>query len=91
MFTIAVEKSALIKSVSPEKLTEGDWLLKDVKIGKTVIKADFDGLSKKDIALIKKANKAVMIKYGLPFVPVFLLAFITELVFGNLFLIALGI
>jgi len=83
IFTLAVEKSALIKSVSPEKLTEGDWLLKDIKVGKTVIKADFDGLSKSDIQKIKKSHKPVMIKYGLPF--------LAELVFGNLFFRILGI
>ena len=88
--TLAVEKIALIKSVSPDNLTEGDWLLRDVEIGRTVIKANFEGLSKKDIQLIKKAKKNVMIKYGLPFVPVFLIAFIAELALGNLLLIILG-
>ena len=90
-FTLAVEKVSLIKLVSPDKLTEGDWLLHDITIKGKTIKADFDGLSKSDIRLIKKAKKAVKIKYGLPFVPVFLLAFIAELLAGNLMLRILGI
>ena len=32
VFVLAVEKVALIKSVSPSKLTEGDWLLENIKI-----------------------------------------------------------
>lgn len=91
IFTLAVEKSALIKSVSPEKLTEGDWLNQDVKIKGKIIRSTFEGLSKSDIKLIKKAHKQVIIKYGLPFVPVFLIAFISEILFGNLFFLILGI
>jgi Flp pilus assembly protein protease CpaA len=86
-FTFAVEKSALIKLVHPEKLAEGDWLASDLKIGNQMIKSNFEGLSKSEISLIKKANKPVKIKYGLPFVPVFFLAFLAELTFGNLFLV----
>ncbi|MEM2956203.1 MAG: A24 family peptidase [Candidatus Pacearchaeota archaeon] len=82
-FTFAVEKVSLIKTVSPKKLTEGDWLAKDVKIKGKIIKATYEGLSKSDIHEIKKANLNVKIKYGLPFVPVFLIAFIAKLIFGN--------
>lgn len=89
-FALAVEKSSLIKLVQPDKLTEGDWLNQDVKIKGKTIKATFDGLSKKDIQIIKKAKQSVVVKYGLPFVPVFLLAFIAELIAGNLLLRTLG-
>jgi Flp pilus assembly protein protease CpaA len=75
-FVSTVEKVALIKQYNPEKLTEGDWLLKDIKIGKILIKAKADGLSKKDIMLIKKRKLKVWIKEGIPYIPVFLIAFI---------------
>jgi len=86
-FTLTVEKVALIKKVDWDKITEGDWLAKDVKIGKKLIKANFEGLTKSQIKIIQKARKKILIKYGLPFVPVFLIAFILELIIGNLFLI----
>jgi Flp pilus assembly protein protease CpaA len=90
-FAFAVEKAALIKLVKPEKITEGDWLANDITVKGKTIKATFEGLSKSDISLIKKAKKSVIIKYGLPFVPVFLLAFLAEIIFGNLLLRILGI
>jgi len=86
-FTLAVEKVALIRMVDCNQITEGDWLAKDVKIGKNIIKANFEGLTKAQIKIIQKAHKKVLIKYGLPFVPVFLIAFILELIIGNLFLL----
>jgi len=85
VMAIAVEKACLIRFVSPEKLSEGDWLAENIRINKRIfIKAKFEGLSKKEIKLLKKANKKVRVKYGLPFVPVFLLAFIAEIFLGNL-------
>ena len=77
--------------VSPAVLTEGDWLAEDVRISKRTIKANFEGLSKKEISFLMKHKKSVKVKYGLPFVPVFLIAFLAELFIGNLFMIILGI
>ncbi len=86
IFVRVVEKKALTKKVSPNKLTEGDWLVKDVALGKTVVRANFEGLTKKDIELIKKAKKDVYVKYGIPFIPVFLIALLITIKYGNLFL-----
>lgn len=58
------------------EVVEGDILYKDIKIGKKVIKAKWEGLNKDEIKLIKKFRKKIKIKEGIPFVPVFLLAFI---------------
>ena len=91
VFVTSVERAALIKIVHPSKLTEGDWLAEDVKISKRTIKANFEGLSKKEILFLMKHKKPVKVKYGLPFVPVFLIAFLAELLIGNLFLLILGI
>ncbi len=76
----AVDSSCMIRKVSVEKLTVGDWLVNDVKIGKKLIKANWDGLSKEDIALLKKNKKLVTIRYGIPFIPVFLISLVVYLI-----------
>jgi len=75
-FAKAVEESCMIKEVAYNKVTEGDWLYKDVKIGRKLIKADWEGLSKKGLELIRKNKKKVLIKYGIPFTPSFLFGFV---------------
>lgn len=72
----AIEEVCMIKEVKVNKLTEGDWLYKNLKVGRKLIKANWDGLSKKDIQLIKKNYKQIKIKQGIPFVPVFLISFL---------------
>ena len=72
----------MVKRVHPKYLTEGDWLFKDVKVGKKTIKKSWDGLTKKDIRLLKK-KKFVMIRYGIPFSPSFLIAFIILIYFWS--------
>jgi len=81
----AVEESGMIILVSPGKLTEGEWLAEKVKIGKIIIEDTVHGLSKKDIALIKKAGKKVWIKQGVPFVPAFLASWIIMGFFFSIF------
>ncbi|MFH1521423.1 MAG: hypothetical protein ABIF18_00530, partial [archaeon] len=51
------------------------WLVDEIRVGKKVIRADWDGLSLEDIELLKNKKK-VKIKEGLPFVPAFLIAFL---------------
>lgn len=79
----------MIKKVNPNKLSEGDWLLRKIKLknkGKIItIKPNVHGLSEEEIALLRKAKKSVKIKYGLPFVPVFLIALICSLFCNILF------
>ena len=84
IFVRSVENSCLIKMKSWKELTEGDWLVKSVKINKKIINPSADGLSKEDIRLIKKSGKTVLIKDGLPFVPVFLISLVVSLLLGNL-------
>ncbi len=87
IFIKTAENLAMIRKVAPNKLTEGDWLLKSVKIKNKVIKPSVHGLTKKDIKLLKKRKKLVLIKYGLPFVPIFLFALIISLFVGDLLLL----
>ncbi len=74
----AIDDSFMIKKVKLDKLTEGDWLYKDVKINKkTTIKATWDGLTKEEINLLKKKyKKPVKVRYGIPFSPVFLISYL---------------
>ena len=89
----AVEDSCMLKYVSPEKLTEGDWIAKDIKIGGKYIAGPKDlGIEKKQIKKLmelykKRKVKKVLIKEGIPFVPSFLIAFILTIIFGNLMFI----
>lgn len=93
----AVEKSALIVWLPPERLTEGDWIVKDVRVGKKYICGPKDlGISEEQIMTLKKLKKQgriskVLIKNGFPFVPSFLLAFIATYLWGNFVFSFLGI
>jgi len=76
IYAKAVDESSMVRNVKTGKLTEGDWLYKNVKVGKKTIKASWEGLNKKEIALLKKKYKEIKIRYGIPFSPVFLISFL---------------
>ncbi len=76
LYVTAVDEACMIKNVKTKNLTEGDWLYKDVKMGKRYIKSDWDGLEKKDIRELRKRYSKVKIKQGIPFSPVFLISYI---------------
>ena len=75
-FAKAVENVCLIREIDTKNLTEGDWIYKPVRIGNKIVKPDWEGLSKQDMALLRKRNKLVWVKEGIPFVPAFLVAFL---------------
>ena len=72
----SIDEVCMIKKVKSSDLTEGDWLYKNLRIGKKVIKTTWNGLSKEDINFIKKHKKQVLIRQGIPFTPVFLISFL---------------
>ena len=77
IYAKAIDETCMIKKINPKELTEGDWLYKDVKISKNkIIKAHWEGLSLKEIEVLKKSKKQILIRQGIPFVPVFLIAFL---------------
>ena len=76
VFSKSIEKISMIKRIDAKDLQEGDWLYEDVKIGKRKIISKWDGLSKEEIKLLRKYKKKVLIKQGIPFVPVFLISFL---------------
>jgi hypothetical protein len=89
IFAKAVEKSCMYKLVEPSRLTEGDWIVNDIYVGKKYVAGPKDlGISKAQIKKLvdfyKKGKvRKILVKEGIPFVPSFLAAFIATLVFGN--------
>jgi len=81
IYAKAVDESSMIRKIKTGKLTEGDWLYKNTKVGRKTIKTSWEGLSKKEIGLLKKKYKEIKIRYGIPFSPVFLISFLILLWF----------
>ena len=73
----SVDEKCMIKNVKVKNLTEGDWLAEKLRAGRKIILPNWEGLSAQDIKLIRKHYKEVKVKYGIPFVPVFFIAFLT--------------
>ncbi len=75
-YSKAIEESCMVFNMPVSRLTEGDWLYQDIKIGGKKIRARWSGLSASEIKLIRKYKKRgrVKIKQGIPFTPSFLLA-----------------
>lgn len=84
-----IENDCFIKKVTPDKLMDGDWLIKPLKAGGKTINPRKEGLNKKEVELIKSwykkgLVKSVWIKDGIAYVPVFLITTILTLIFGNI-------
>ncbi|MEK6856874.1 MAG: prepilin peptidase [Nanoarchaeota archaeon] len=87
IFMKTIEKVCLIKMIPVEKLIEGDLIIENVFHNKKIIHKINQELTKEQIKIIKKAGiEEVKIKQGVVFTPVFLLALIVSLIFGNLLL-----
>lgn len=76
LYAKAVDEACMVKKTNTQKLTEGDWLYKNLIIGKKTIRADWNGLTRSNIKDIKKKFKTIRIRQGIPFTPVFLFSFI---------------
>jgi Flp pilus assembly protein protease CpaA len=83
-FIKIIEDKCLIKEVKAKDLREGDYLLDSIKVKKIIIKKSIHGLSSKDISLLKRIKKKVLIKEGIVFVPLLLLALLASLFYGNI-------
>ncbi|MBN2457547.1 prepilin peptidase [Candidatus Woesearchaeota archaeon] len=83
----SVESVCMQRYVKPSELTEGDWIVEDVKVGNRTIASPKDlGVSREQIeelVLMHKNKKIsrVLIKEGIPFVPSFLLSFVALLAY----------
>lgn len=76
LYVKSVDEACMVKNIKTSKLTEGDWLYKDVKVGRKTIKANWDGVTLEDIDLLKKNRTRVWVRYGVQFAPVFLFSFL---------------
>lgn len=81
VYAKAVDEACMVKKIKTSQLTEGDWLYKDIKIGKKTIKARWDGLKKEEIKKLRKKYKTLLIRYGIPFSSVFLISFLILIYF----------
>ncbi|HIH17465.1 MAG TPA: prepilin peptidase [Nanoarchaeota archaeon] len=81
----ALEEVGMVSLVHPKDLALGDWLAREVRAGGKVVKPTWEGLSKKELEFLQRAKKKVLVKYGIPFVPAFLLTLLATILLGNLF------
>lgn len=81
LYSKAIDESCMIKKIKISDLREGDWLYSNLKIGKKIINAKWEGVNKKDIREIKKKYKEVKVRQGIAFSPVFLISFIAFILF----------
>ena len=73
----SIDEVCMVKNLDVKKLREGDWLYNDIKIGRKVIEAKWDGVTKKEIKMIQKSKlRKVKIRSGIAFIPVFLISLI---------------
>jgi Flp pilus assembly protein protease CpaA len=78
----AIEDTCMIHSVPISVLTIGDWIVKSVDVGRKKIKPNWEGLSEEELKIIRKNVRGkVLVKYGIPFTPSFLLGFLAMLAF----------
>lgn len=90
VFVKAVEQACMHRWVTPGVLTEGDWIARDVVVHGKVVAGPKDlGVSLEQIARLKRLYaqgkvRRVLLKTGMPFVPVFLLAYLALIAAGNL-------
>lgn len=82
-----IDEICMYKIVPVTKLTEGDWIPKPIYYKqKVLIKCKAEGLTKKEIMLLKTYKiKEILIREGIPFVPSLLISFILTIIFGVLF------
>jgi len=76
LYAKAIDEACMVKKIKTNQLREGDWLYKNLKVGKKLVKTNWNGLTNQEIKEIKKKYKEVKIKQGIPFTPVFLISFL---------------
>ena len=94
----AVEKVALQKTVRVSELKEYDALAEDITVdGKVVVKGkDIEGINKEQLGEIKKLAEGgkipdtIRIRWGIKFVPILFLAFVSLLMWGDMLRIIFG-
>lgn len=72
IYSKAVEESCMKREISPASLQEGDILCEDIHVGRKLVRAGWEGVTKEDIKILESSRKKIMIKQGIPFAPIFL-------------------
>ena len=73
MYTKSLEK-CMIRVYKYNELSEGDWIVNNIKLTKNIIiKKTVHGLTMKDIKLLRKYKRNILVKEGIHFVPAFLI------------------
>ena len=73
----------MYKIISPNQLSEGDWIV-DKSIRKKYNISEL-GIENYQIIKVKEDKlKKILIKEGIPFIPSFFIAFLITLIFGNI-------
>lgn len=86
LFVKVIEETCMIKDIPISKLTEVDWIYRDIYVGKKYVTGPKDlGVSREQIELLKKyfkqgKIKTVTIKEGIPFIPAFLIAYVVTII-----------
>ncbi len=81
-----IANDIMFSEVGVDKLTEGDWLAKDIytQDSKLVVRRRNIGLTKEEIQRLKDHGvRRVLVRIGLPFVPGIFLGVLVTMVFGN--------
>ncbi len=82
VFTTVVERIVYVKQMPLHLVTEGDWLAKELAAGGRVFPYR-RVLTEKDLAFLhQKGIRKAWIRYGLPFIPSFLIGFVVMLALG---------
>lgn len=95
VFAKSVELTCMHKWINPEQLVEGDWLVHPFMHGNRIIAGPSNtGLTRQEVAALKTIHREhhtgnVCVKYGIPFTPAFLIAYVFTLGLGNLLLLAI--
>ncbi len=76
VYSKAIDEACMIKRIKTRDLREGDWIYSNLKIGRGIVKAKWEGVSRNEINKIRKRYKEVKIRQGIAFSPVFLISFI---------------
>lgn len=86
----SIEEIAFIKQMPISQVTEGDWVAEDIIVEKkTIVKKSDLGITKEQLQKLKELHakgkiKKILVKYGIPFVPSFLIAFVVALLLYTL-------
>jgi len=84
-FSKSVENSSMTKFMHVSEVRQGDYLAKEIRFKGKVIKADWEGISLKDLNFLKskKFKGKISVRDGVPYVPSFLITLIIYWLFKS--------